>query len=524
VDKPWVRRVETAIVGIIFLSGLWFFFGQLLLSKFDAVPGDLGDTRFNGLVLEHGYRALRLNAWHRALWSPSWSFFPHKNVLAYSDNLLGTLPIYALVRLLGLAEMSALNAWIVMACVANFAAMYFLLRQLELSRIGAAVGAFLFAFAMPRGEQLNHVQLMPQFFTPLCFYFIAKLKTLKPWAVWGAVSCMVLQIYAAVYVGWFLALALGVLALNAAVFVLVSPEFRRALRSGFRCLWPHAAAAFVLAIVALLPMGVHYLRAQAEVGPRQLNDIHTMLPRLASYGIPADYTYLYPSMLKLRQGIPVAHEHVMFSGFVALACGLAMVVSLFAKPRRFRLMEWRWVFATIWLFTFVSTLWIDGSLWTHLHRFIPAAGAIRAVSRIVMLQLFALGAAAAWALTELQKRGRLGWVAAFILAAFVVLENSGSAGYNFSIRDHTARVERVRSELKREPCEVFFINGSEDAYKTQIDAMWASLETQVPTINGYSGNIPPRWPFESARNVRAAQLRSWLTRHHHRERLCLLQH
>ena len=30
-------------------------------------------------------------------------------------------------------------------------------------------------------------------------------------------------------------------------------------------------------------------------------------------------------------------------------------------------------------------------------------------------------------------------------------------------------------------------------YKYQLDAMWAGLAAGIPTVNGYSGNVPPGW-------------------------------
>ena len=31
--------------------------------------------------------------------------------------------------------------------------------------------------------------------------------------------------------------------------------------------------------------------------------------------------------------------------------------------------------------------------------------------------------------------------------------------------------------------------------KTQLDAMWAGLETGIPTVNGYSSHFPKDWPL-----------------------------
>ena len=37
------------------------------------------------------------------------------------------------------------------------------------------------------------------------------------------------------------------------------------------------------------------------------------------------------------------------------------------------------------------------------------------------------------------------------------------------------------------------VTGASPFYKYQIDAIWASLERRLPTLNGYSGNLPKGW-------------------------------
>lgn len=522
-ESARTRHLEHALVLAICLTGLWFLLGQLVYGHFRTVPGDLGDSRFNAIVLEHGYRFLRADAWHRPLWSPRWEFFPHLNALAYSDNLLGTLPIYALLRALRLKEFAAFDAWVITLCIANYAATYLLLRSLKMSRVGAAVGGFLFAFAMPRGQQLNHLQLFPQFFTPLCFFFLVKLRTLRPWAVWGAFGCVVLQLYAAVYLGWFLALALGICASVSLLMSILSRDFRGQLWFGLKQLKLHVFGAMLLSAGALLPMMLHYMRAQSEVGPRHFEEISLMLPRVQSYILPADYSLLYPKLRWLKQVIPMPHEQVMFSGALALGCILLLLFSSFSKSTDRSEAWWRYSFGAIWLLSVVATLWINGTLWSLLYRIIPGGGAIRAVSRIALLQLLPIGVAAAWAATWLEKRA--GGGVAVLFAVLIVLENSGMARYAFSIEEHRQRVDRIQSELAVRDCSAFLVSGREEPYKLHLDAMWASLESKVPTSNGYSGNEPPRWFFAELNHVRLGQLRIWVGLHgEDRDSVCLLRH
>ena len=57
---------------------------------FRAIPGDLGDARFNGLILEHVFRWL--GGIDASLWSPGF-FFPFPGALTFSDNHFGTVGV-----------------------------------------------------------------------------------------------------------------------------------------------------------------------------------------------------------------------------------------------------------------------------------------------------------------------------------------------------------------------------------------------------------------------------------------------
>lgn len=75
---------------------------------FRAIPGDMGDARFNGLILEHVFRWLC--GIDRDLWSPGF-FYPFPGALAFSDNHFGTVGIYALLRMTGLTPEGAYIGW-----------------------------------------------------------------------------------------------------------------------------------------------------------------------------------------------------------------------------------------------------------------------------------------------------------------------------------------------------------------------------------------------------------------------------
>jgi hypothetical protein len=88
---------------LVLLAGLAMAFHPTLLSGFSRLQTDLGDTRLNNYLLEHGWRWLSGDPDVR-LWHPTF-FYPAPNALAYSDLCCRRAPLPW--RALGSARCSA---------------------------------------------------------------------------------------------------------------------------------------------------------------------------------------------------------------------------------------------------------------------------------------------------------------------------------------------------------------------------------------------------------------------------------
>src|SRR5262249_7559842 len=78
-------------------AGLWVAFRPTLASGFTCLQTDPGDTLLNLYILEHSWQWLTRTDYCGTLWSPPF-FHPQPGVLAYSENLLGTAPVYWALR------------------------------------------------------------------------------------------------------------------------------------------------------------------------------------------------------------------------------------------------------------------------------------------------------------------------------------------------------------------------------------------------------------------------------------------
>src|SRR5690242_1981686 len=88
-------RFGSAIALPLLLVGVFCYLLRVT-DAFRAVPGDLGDARFNSVILEHLYQWT--SGFAASLWTPSF-FYPARGTMAFSDNHFGSGLAYVLSRL-----------------------------------------------------------------------------------------------------------------------------------------------------------------------------------------------------------------------------------------------------------------------------------------------------------------------------------------------------------------------------------------------------------------------------------------
>src|ERR1043165_2325664 len=103
-------RKSTILIPLFLLAaGIYFVPLQIYHTDFAKVPGDYGDARFNNYILEHGHNFLTGKV--KQYWNAPF-MYPYPNVIALSDNLLGTLPLYSAFRIAGFDRETAFQLWL----------------------------------------------------------------------------------------------------------------------------------------------------------------------------------------------------------------------------------------------------------------------------------------------------------------------------------------------------------------------------------------------------------------------------
>ena len=177
------------------------------------------------------------------------------------------------------------------------------------------------------------------------------------------------------------------------------------------------------------------------------------------------------------------------------------------------------VFAGIWVLTLkvgkFSGFWI-------VFQVLPGAGAIRAGTRVQLLVGFWVVAALVFlidrwvrgASAESQNQRRILAIAAL---GFCIIEQVNVSRGTLSRTAEWAMLQAVPA-LPTE-CKSFLVKDSGPL--SEVDAMWISLTTGRPTMNGRSGGSPPGWSLADPSVDYLAEARRWIARGGLLERVCL---
>lgn len=514
-------------------AGLFASLGPTLVSGLARIQTDKGDTRLVNYFLEHAYLWAADRAPHTDLWSPPY-FYPERNTAAYSDPMLGAVPFYVPWRLIGFLPDTSLQLWMLTVSLLNFAAFFLLSRQIGFGTTASSFGSFLFSFASMRNAQIGHQHLIPHFFTvaavAACIGLFREAEaSRRAVRIWIGVffAALVAQIYAGFYLAWFLALGLTL----AFVWALVFEETRRRLLALLRGYPVTILVATAASVVAVWPLMTHYLEASRTVGLRDLDTARSMLASpLAWLDMgPKSWLYGWTSGLGWFRGLePFEWEKRLGIGLVT---PLAACWGLWSNRTSVGV---RLLIAVTLSILLLSTVFPGGrTLWGLVFAVFPAAKAIRAVSRVGFLLLIPASLGLSLAVEGASRAARARVL--LPLGLLVVLEQ-GQTTPSYDKREARDRVAAIARTMPSS-CEAFFFSPVRTRglfWETQVDALWVEMATRVPTINGYSSSLPPKWsplldhaiqserPTDEARLNRA--LGDWVDSHGlDRGRVCWLQ-
>jgi len=476
IELPGLAALLGAVLGV-----WWFVVTPTIGTDFSRIPGDFGDARLNNYLLEHGYQCLMHPG--KPFWDAPF-FYPHKNVVAYSDNYIGSAPFYLLPRLF-LDRESAFQAWIVIGYLLNFIAAAWVLRRLSVTWIAAAIGAAIFAFSITQQLRLGHAQLLWRFPVPLAWYLFDRFvrgRERKALPIAAALVCW--QFYLSPYLAYFLVLVLFAYGVACIIRGEISVDRRAA---------PWVVGSAALVVLMLSPALLHYLSAPSN-DPQAMADL---LPQPKSY-LLGSRGEVAVAMLGLANSIDstMPWEHWNFVGFLPLACVVAAVALVLAKKVADPLLPR--VLLTLAIVVGLTIKIHGHSAYAIVTDLVPVVSAFRAMTRIVMVLLLLFSIVSALVIDAMLKARRFSiWqkgLFAVLVVVFMLWENRVPTPVTFQKVESQTRIAAIVSSVAPRVTDrsvlAVMSKSSEPWFYANTDAMMAAQQLGIATINGHSRITP----------------------------------
>jgi hypothetical protein len=491
----------------------------------DLEFGDLGDGRFNNCLCEYWYSffsgSTAFNDLH--------SFYPCTDSLAWSDILLGFGLPYSLFRLFGADMFLAYKITCVLILALGLYAMFWLMRGVLGFGAGASfLGAVIVYCSSTVASLVIHTQLLFISWIPVTTIFIVRyLRNCAPGGatarrrIYGCLAVMSfgLEFLTAFYVAYFHFLILLVMALWWAVLSLVCRRgFWGRLWAYLRRFWYELFIYIACALVWLIPTLNLYLPVIRKFGARSSDSVLSLSPNIFELmltrqksgifynTVMAVYNRFAPSFSGIKYGESY-YGLAAVSLLLLAAASVYFLVCLIAGLCRRRSLPWVPLLGIVSVLAFWSmylTIVSNGhtSFWLHLMRFIPAAGSIRAISRLIAFLSLPAAVSVACMFEDMAKRlggkkrlSALPRILAVIFAALVVFGAQPDYYTTWTASSQRAMLAAVPQPPAE--CRTMFIYSVKDSdaklFAAQLDSWLIALDKHIDTINGYSGEVPSGW-------------------------------
>ena len=457
-----------------------------------VLPSDLGDPLLNTWIL--GWDADRAAHGFRGLWNAP-IFFPYPNTLAYSEHLLGLLPITLPVQWLTRNPVAAYDFAFLFSYVLAGAGMYVLARSVSGRRDAALLAALAFAFSPYRTLQGPHLQVLMSGWMPLALWALHRyLRTVSVRMLALLVATFLLQALSNGYLLYYLPVALAVVALR---------DFPWRARARWRALAGLAVAA-ALVLAALAPVASVYYKVRREQGlVRSAAEMAHYSADAGSYLRASNGLWLWGPVLGQRTDT----EATLFPGAAVLVLAGAALVTWRAGRSRHTV-----TYALVVAVAFVLSLGPRISFGRHvltehgpyawLAAVVPGLDGLRVPARlglVVMLALAVLAALGArWLLQHLPAWPRR--ATAVLIGGVILAEGFGGPTILVPFRGQGRPTHRsVYEWLRRQPPGALLTLpvGSAGTTEATLNQQYATLIHRHPLVSGFSGYQSPLDEFIS---------------------------
>lgn len=473
---------------IAFILGVWYFCVRLLGYNLEYIPGDLGDSRFINYLLEHGHRWITGGV--PSFWNAGF-MYPFQNVIALSDNMLGTVPVYSVWRFFGFSQESSYQLWWICICSLNYWCSYLVFRKWFNRSEVAVILAWIFAFTIFNLGQLNYMQMIIRFMVPVVFYAAYRMvntPSIKYLSIYC--FCLILQFYSVMYIGFYL---FYFSLLYFLIYCFFSKKWKGLLFYLTKEKWAYTSGVALVSFLLMLWLFLPYLEMAKIVESPPYSEVMPNLPLWNSFLFPHEASVTWRFLYKIT--IPDVQAwwlHYMFSGIILF---MAMITSPFCllynwyKKIKTNTLLKSVIITSIIIILFHIRTKSGVSLYSIIFG-LPGINILRVGVRFMHIEIFLLLLMIGYVLVRIKSKYL------YLLFLIVFADNLFSP-------DHIPRKEKTTllkrkevllTELEKYEYETYkavaLLDTAHDAYISNIDMMLVAQSVGVKTVNGYSSYCP----------------------------------
>ena len=499
-----IKKIHFLFAFACLLYGLYSVPIALFETNLSMIPGDYGDARFNNYILEHGYKYLTGQV--SSFWDAP-MMYPFKNTIAFSDNLIGTMPIYGVFRAINFDRETSFQLWIISLFTLNYVCSFWVLGKWFKNIPLAITGAYIFAFGIFIIGQMDHVQVFPRFISPLVFYWFWNFLTQgKTRYFLFTILGIVFQFYCAVYLGFILTYCLLFL-LIAHILVNGFKGFIEPIQRGND--YKKLALISLGALLLFSPLIIPYIQISHITGMRKFDELISTIPKPQSYF----FTHIGATTWK---GILSEHSkyafndwwfHFMFVGAIPWIGIIIAILILIKKPIYTNLSALKTFILTLLLCVLFTTNFYGFTLYKLIHS-IPGFSSMRSIDRFINIQSFLFILVFVAATSELAKKNKSIGFLFYLLPFLSMYENKMDKWElkRFDKMQAQNEIQSVKNTLKlnydkRADAVAFMVTNndlSKPSYhdkliKDHLTIMIAAQELNVNLVNAYTGHYPDHY-------------------------------
>lgn len=485
-------QVIPFLTGILIVASFLLNDTGLSLTYF---PGDLGDARFNNYILEHGYRFITGST--DSFWDAPF-MYPEKEVISYSDNLLGGVPLYAVFRTLGADRELAFQLWYILMGILSFSACYLLLNWLFRNPYASVLGALIFSISIALECQMTHAQVFPRFPIPLAIWMsLMFCARLDPRYFFLALMLLVYQFYCGMYLGFMLLVPLGITLL---IVCIAKWSVLKNRLTDIR--WIIAMLSSLAISSALIyPLVQKYTARSEQLIAHEYAYVLDTVPTIHSFMRSKAGSLFWQSLTSGSLPYRDPWDHELFPGGVAILSFVASLFIIILRPwlkKRFDIhLDMRFLILFLaGVITFLLFFRAGSSSLYQLVFHLPGFHSIRAVTRVINVQLLFFALATAFVTHLIFERNRRCVIPIFMLLCVLIIADNhvpGEHGYRTDKTLSVTRINLVAEQIREQPAGTIISYEPDtfvDHIAIQLDAMLASQLHGFRCINGYSSTSP----------------------------------